>query len=67
MEYFGIKYAVKNNIIEVNTLATLTTLLILWDNSDSRLVLLWGMTLLNSSRSSYESITTAADLSDSLT
>ena len=46
MEYFGIKYAVRNNIIEVNTLVTLTTLLILWNNSDSRLVLSWGMTAL---------------------
>ena len=46
MEYVGIKYAVKNNIIEVNTLAILATLLILWNNSDSRLVLSWGMTAL---------------------
>ena len=29
MEYFGIKYTVKNNIVEVNTL---TTFLILWNN-----------------------------------
>ena len=43
MVYLGIKYAVKNNIIEVNTLATLATLLILWNNPDSRLVLSWGM------------------------
>ena len=46
MEYFGTKYAVRNNIIEVNTLVTLTTLLILWNNSDSRLFLSWGMTAL---------------------
>ena len=30
--------AVENNIIEVNTLATLTTLLILWNKSDSGFV-----------------------------
>ena len=46
MEYFGIKYVVRSNVVKNNTLATLVTLLILWNNSDSRLVLAWGMTAL---------------------
>lgn len=43
MEYFGIKYVVKSNKIEVNILVILVILFILWNNFDLRLVLLWGM------------------------